>query len=207
MHAREAAAAMADAGRMLHRLGLSPGTTGNIAVRTADGILVTPSGARMGDLSAETMSLLAPDGTLIAGPRATKESFLHLAVLRTRPDLHAVVHVHAPHITAVACLDSEDPDHPLRPHTAYIVRRLGGAPRLPYAPPGDESLRSEVERVSATHPVFLLASHGSVCASTSLADAVALTEELEAAAKAQLALGALPVRALATDQLRVVEAR
>jgi ribulose-5-phosphate 4-epimerase/fuculose-1-phosphate aldolase len=40
-----------------------------------------------------------------------------------------------------------------------------------------------------------------------LDDAVALTEELEAAAKAQLALGALPVRALATDQLRVVEAR
>src|SRR5699024_977292 len=104
MEVDEATAAMADAGRRLHRLGLSPGTTGNMAVRTADGVLVTPSGARMGDLHGVTMSLLDPDGALLAGPRATKEAFLHLAVLRNRPDAQAVVHVHAPHITAVACL-------------------------------------------------------------------------------------------------------
>lgn len=196
------ASQLAAAGRELHALGLSPGTSGNLSVRDGDALLVTPTGAGLGTLTPEAVSRLDADGRLLAGPPPTKEVPLHLALYRRLPAARAVVHLHSTHAVAISCCAPQPPrttDDVLPALTPYFRMRVGTVPLCPYGPPGTEALAASVAAVPERTRAVLLAHHGPAATGTTLDEAVAAAVEVEEAAKLHLLLAGHPVRLLPAE--------
>jgi 3-dehydro-4-phosphotetronate decarboxylase len=201
MNEYEARQGIVDAGRLLHSLGLCPGTSGNISVRLAGGVVVSPTNSRLGRLEPADLALVSTDGVHIGGEPPSKEATLHRAVYRARPGAQAIVHLHATDSVAVSCLSGLDEHDALPPLTAYFLMRVGTVPCLPFAPPGAAELAVAAGAAAESHRGMLLANHGSVFAGDSLADAVTGIEELEEAARLFLRLRDYPVRPVPPDQV------
>lgn len=184
-----ASVAMIEAGRLLGIAGLTPGTTGNVSVRVGDRVVVTGTGARLGALRPEDVSVLDANGTLLEGAKPTKESVLHVESYRVRPDVHAIVHLHSPAALAASCLDDLPPAQPLPVYTPYYAMRAGRVRLVEYFAPGDTALASAVSAALGDADSVLLRRHGLVTAAVSLDAAVAAAEELEANADIHLRLG------------------
>jgi 3-dehydro-4-phosphotetronate decarboxylase len=188
-------------GRSLFDRGLTSGSSGNISVRVADGWLLTPTNASLGDLDPARLSRLDAGMRHVGGDKPTKETFLHLGMYRRRSDARAVVHLHSTHSVAVSCLDGLDPADAIPPITAYYVMRVGRLPLVPYHRPGDEALGPAVEALADRHHAVLLANHGPVVAGASLEAAVYAIEELEETAKLFLLLHGRRIRPLTAEQV------
>lgn len=186
-------------GRQLFDRRFTHGSTGNISVRLADAILITPTGSSLGNLDPDRISKVTWSGEHVGGDRPSKEAFLHLSMYRVRPRESSVVHLHSTWSVAVSCLAETDSENALPPITAYQQMRVGRCPLVPYFPPGDVALAEAVEKRAADSKAMLLANHGPVVAARSLAGAVAAAEELEESAKLFLMLRGMPTRFL-TDQ-------
>ncbi len=187
--------------------GLTSGSSGNLSGRFGEGWLMTPTGSTFGNLAPERISLLDGNGELVSGDPPTKESFLHMAIYRKRPQAGAVVHLHSLHSVAVSCLADIDQDNILPPITAYYVMKIGKLPLIPYFPPGDLSLAGAVEEKAATHRAVMLANHGPVVSGKNLDDAVFAAEELEDTAKLYLLTHNLPVSYLTEEQITELNRR
>lgn len=184
------------AARSLFDRGLTHGSTGNLSLRTDDGILVTPTGSSLGTVTEDDLSVIDVSGTHLSGPRPSKEAFLHAAVLRARPSARSVVHTHSTHAAAVSCLRDVDESDALPPLTAYFAMRVGRLPLLPYHAPGDDALEGIAEATARTHSALLLRNHGPVVSGASLPAAMDALEELEETAKLFLMLRGMPTRPL-----------
>jgi len=168
-------AEVVEASRGLARSGLVIGPAGNVSARAGDLIAVTPTGARLSQLTAEQIAVVDLDGTLVDGPLApTSELPLHLAVYR-RFGAGAVVHTHPPMATAVACVVDE------LPCIHYTQVALGDSVRVvPYATFGTDDLAAGVvEALEGGRTATLMASHGAVTYGEDLQAAIDATELLE----------------------------
>jgi 3-dehydro-4-phosphotetronate decarboxylase len=192
-------------GASIFARGLTAGSSGNISVKSGDGWLMTPTGSSLGRLDPARLSLLGPDGRLVAGDPPTKESFLHRVMYEERQGTGAVVHLHSTHSVAVSCLAEIDPADVLPPITAYYVMRVGRLPLVPYFRPGDLALAAAVRGFAGRHHAVLLANHGPVVAGSSLAAAVDAIEELEETAKLYLLLRGAKTRYLTAEQVKELE--
>jgi 3-dehydro-4-phosphotetronate decarboxylase len=186
---------------------LTFGRTGNLSVRDGADILVTPTGASLGALDPDRLSVIDVEGRHVDGPKPSKEAFLHAAVYRARPDEGAVIHLHSTYSVAVSCLDGLPEDDVLPPLTAYYVMRVGALPLLPYHAPGDASLEPLAEQVARRHHAFLLANHGPVVAGADLAAAADAVEELEETARLFLLLQGQATRPLTPVQVTALRTR
>lgn len=204
---REARVAVVEAARSLHARSLTHGSTGNISVRVGDVVLVTPTGSSLGTVLPGDLSLIGLDGRHVAGPKPSKEAFLHAAVLRARPADRAVVHTHSTYSAAVSCLDGLDPENAIPPLTAYYAMRIGRLPLLAYYAPGDDGLTSIAERAATTCRALLLSNHGPVVAGATLAAALDAIEELEQTAQLFLLLHGRAVRPLTAEHVAALTAR
>ena len=193
-----------DLGASLFARRLTFGRTGNLSVRVgrseSGDVLLTPTGASLGALDPDELSVIDTSGRHVGGPRPSKEAFLHAAVYRARPDAGAVVHLHSTYSVAVSCLADVDPADVLPPLTAYYVMRVGRLPLLPYHAPGDSALEPLAEATARTAHAFLLANHGPVVAGTDLAAAADAVEELEETARLHLLLQGHRTRPLTPEQ-------
>jgi len=152
-------AAVVDACHRLAAEGLLIGTAGNMSVRDGDRILVTASGAVLGDLTEDDV-VDATDG------RATSEVELHLAIYDAY-DAGAVVHTHAPVSTAASTVLDE------LPCIHYQQLLLGGEIRVaPYATFGTPELATSVKVALDGRAAALMANHGSVTRGARLDEAV-----------------------------------
>lgn len=194
-------------GASIFARGLTFGSSGNISQRVADGWLMTPTNASLGELDPARLSKLDLDGRLVSGDPPTKEGFLHRVMYEERRDAGAVVHLHSTHSVAVSCLADVDPADVLPPITAYYVMRVGRLPLVPYFPPGDVSLAEAVRPLAGKHHAVLLANHGPVVAGTSLSAASGAIEELEETARLFLLLQGHRVRHLTLEQVDELRSR
>ncbi|MGE5089192.1 MAG: 3-oxo-tetronate 4-phosphate decarboxylase [Candidatus Levyibacteriota bacterium] len=193
--------ALCTLGASLYARGLTHGSTGNLSLRTEDGYLLTPTGASLGALDPERLSVLNALGVHVGGDPPTKEALLHLAMYGARPRDRAVVHLHSIHSVAVSVLADVDPGNVLPPLTAYYAMRIGTLPLIPYHAPGDAALAQAVGRTAGRHHAVLLANHGPVVSGSSLAAAADAIEELEATARLWLIVRHERVRSLTQAQL------
>lgn len=206
MTREEGARAVCEAGAYLASRGLTPGTSGNISLRVDGGFLMTPTNASLAALAPDELTILDAEGNRSGGRPETKERDLHLAVYRVRPQAEAIVHVHSTYAVALACLRHDDPDDVLIPLTPYAVMRIGRLPLTRYAKPGSADLACAVgERAADAHAV-LLANHGPIVAAPTLAAALAVTEEIEEAAKLQLLLHGREVSPLQPAEIDLLRA-
>ncbi len=199
--------AIAKQGQMLRDAGLTPGSSGNISVRLEDGILITPTNSRLGELDPANIAKVGFDGRHLSGSPPSKEAFLHLKMLGTRLSDTAVVHLHSTHSVAVSCLSDVDPKNVLPPLTAYYVIRVGALPLVPYFAPGDKGLADAVEKFSAEHRAVLLSNHGPVASGVDLDSAINTIEEIEETAKLHLLLRNQKVRLLSDAEMEDLNQR
>jgi len=188
--------------RSLFARGFSVGSAGNISVRLDDGFLITPTNSSLGRLEADRISRLDREYRHIGGDKPSKEVFMHRAMYTARPDAGAVVHLHATHATAVACLPDVDRSNPIPPLTPYFVMRVGRRmPIVEYYRPGDPAMEPAIHAAALDARAVLLANHGPVVSGRTLTDAVYTAEELEEAAKLFLMLRGQRVRLLTPAQV------
>jgi 3-dehydro-4-phosphotetronate decarboxylase len=185
----------------LFQRGYAVGSAGNISVRIADGLLITPTNSCLGFLDPARISKLNREGRHVSGDPPSKEIFLHSAFYETRPETGAVVHLHSTYATALSCLTDIDPDDAVPPLTPYVVMRVGAVRLVPYFRPGDSAMGQAIRDLNGRSAAVLLANHGSVVAAKSLEAAVYAAEELEETAKLLLLLGNRSHRLLTTDQV------
>ncbi|MFL6107039.1 MAG: class II aldolase/adducin family protein [Marmoricola sp.] len=160
---------VAAAARRLAAEGLLIGTAGNISALDAHTgmIAITATGAVLADATAEQVSVVDREGSLVEGDLApTSELDLHLAVIRTY-DAGAVVHTHAPNATAISCVRDD------LPVLHYQQLSLGGAIRVaPYATFGTAELADNVVTALENRGGALMANHGAVTHGSTLDKAV-----------------------------------
>ena len=172
--------ALVAAARRLDSLGLNRGSTGNLSHRWAqrgqDGMLITPTGTGADDLRPQDLVWVGWNGEVQGEWQPSSEWHFHQASYLARPDLQAVVHTHATHATALACLD-----RPL-PAFHYMVAVAGGddVPLVPYFTFGTEALSQGVALALRSRDACLLAHHGLVTAGPTLARAMKVMQEIEA---------------------------
>jgi L-fuculose-phosphate aldolase len=167
-------AEVVDVCRALARSGLVIGSAGNVSARLDDRIVVTPTGARLGTLTASQVAVVDLAGTLVDGPLApTSELPFHLAIYE-HFDAAAIVHTHPPMATAVACVTDE------LPCIHYALLPIGGSVRVArYATFGTPDLAASVVEALDGRRAALMGSHGAVTYGDSLQAALDATELLE----------------------------
>ena len=186
--------------RSLFERGLTAGSSGNISVRLADGFLMTPTNACLGELDPQRIARLDAAFRPVAGDPPSKEVFLHRAMYEARPSAGAIVHLHSSHSVAVSCLSGLNPEDCIPPLTPYFVMKIGRLPLLPYFRPGDQALGDAIRSLAARHCAVLLSNHGPVVAGSHLESAIHAAEELEETAKLFLLLHGRSVNALSAGQ-------
>lgn len=170
--------------------GLSPGTSGNLSLRTDSGILITPSAIPYESLTPDMLPLLKPHRAYgdFDGPfRPSSEWRFHLDIYLACPEIGAIVHHHAPYTTALAIAGREIPA------CHYMIARFGGAPIrcAPYALFGTADLSAHVLHALDGRSACLMANHGGLATAATIQAALSAATELEALARHYwLALGA-----------------
>ena len=204
--ATTAAERLVDAGRALVAAGLSPGSSGNVSVRDSDRLLMTGTGTMLGSLTVDDLSVLAPDGTLLAGPKPSKEVALHRAMYLKNPEHRAVVHVHSPSAVALSCLEPWSGHCAVPPLTPYALMRVGQVPLLPFVAPGDPAMGSLVTDSPLPFRAALLSNHGSVVSGEDLDRAVLGAVEVEEACRIALLTQGADRRLIPADQVAAITA-
>jgi L-fuculose-phosphate aldolase len=170
----------------LTELGFLVGTWGNIAVRLADGLLVTPSKLPLSEMGAEDLVVCSWEGKVAKGLRLpTSEMHLHRLLLLRRPDIGALVHAHSPNASAISCTGASIPV--ILEDMAQII---GGEVRCAsYVPAGRhlELGENAARAIGDAAVAVLLGNHGPVVGGRTLAEALVATEVLEKAAGCFLA--------------------
>ena len=160
---------VAAAARRLAAEGLLIGTAGNVSARVPDSelVAVTATGVVLGECDVDQVSVVDLAGAPVAGDLVpTSELDLHLAVYAAT-GTGAVVHTHAPHGTAVACVEDR------LPVLHYQQILLGGELRVaPYATFGTPELAAAVTDALIDRQAALMANHGTVAVGSTLAKAL-----------------------------------
>jgi L-fuculose-phosphate aldolase len=161
--------------KKLELSGLNRGTSGNVSCREKDHFLVTPSGVAVDEITPSRIVAVGYDGKVIGIGKPSSEWHFHRDILQARPDIGAVVHTHAPHATAIACLREG------LPAFHYMIAVAGGDSIrcAPYALFGtDELSRHAVEALDG-RKACLLANHGMITLGRDLDEAMAIAVEVE----------------------------
>jgi len=143
---------------------------------------VTPSGVSYDILEIEDVVILDMSGHQLEGDLSpTSEIAFHLALQKLRPEIHAVVHTHSVHATAVACLGWELP--PIHYLLGFAGKKV---PLSPYSTFGTEELSDNICSSIGESNAVLMANHGLVCVGSDLDKAFITAEMVEYVAQLYL---------------------
>ncbi|MFV2006926.1 MAG: class II aldolase/adducin family protein [Longimicrobiales bacterium] len=167
------------AGRRLHENGLIAGLAGNLSVRLdEDRLLITPRGTNKGQLRPRDMVRLPLRSHDHGEARASTELPFHQACYLASDEVGAVVHTHAPALTAVGIRGLD-----ITSTLPEVELAVGVIVLLDFAPSGSEQLgRATGGAVAEGAGVILLKDHGAVSVGRDLDDAVNRMELAELAA-------------------------
>ena len=161
---------------------LSQGSSGNASARWQAGMLITPSALAYEKLTPADIVWVGFDGARRGKRPASSEWRFHQAILAERAEVGAVVHVHSPAATALACLRLAIPPF------HYMVAVAGGHDIrcAPYALFGTDRLAELVLVALRERKAALLANHGQVTVGADLTEAMNLAVEVETLAEQYL---------------------
>lgn len=159
----------------LYEKGLSPGTSGNISKRLTDGILISASGSALGDVGYDDIIKVGLMGDVISGNRhPSSEVHLHLKIYEKRPDIKAIIHSHAPSLTAFAVSGKEINEAIIPELPVYF----GKIPVCGYYMPSSMELAENVSKLFEKHNAVLMQNHGIILGASDLKTAFYLLEML-----------------------------
>ena len=162
--------------------GVVHGTAGNMSVRDPESglIAISPSGMPYPTVTAADVVVVNDQGGVVDGKRKpSSETPLHTMVLRTFPNVGAVVHTHAHYSTVVSCIRRELP-----PILTEVVLAVGAIPVTRYGLTGTPDFgESVVEVMTPETKAVIIKNHGLVCMGKDFAEALLWAEIVEEAAK------------------------
>jgi len=176
--------ALAAACRILAREGHESGLAGQVSARAEkrDTWWTLPFGYGFDEASAERMVLVDDDLRPLAGGRPNPGVRFHIWIYRTRPDVKAIIHTHAPYASALAAtgerLRTIHMDSAMLHGCAYLAE-------WPGVPVADDEGRI-ISGALGEAKCILLANHGLLSAGTSVEEATYLAVFFERAARMQL---------------------
>ena len=155
--------------------GINQGTSGNVSVRTDEGFLMTASGIVYEKMKPAHVVAMDLEGNYRGEYLPSTEWRMHMDIFRARPEAKAVVHVHSPYATALACLRKDVPAfHYMIGVTGGTSLRVSG-----YAEFGTQELSDTMLKALEGRTACLLANHGQICFGPSLSKALWLAGEIE----------------------------
>ena len=162
----------------LYRLQLITSTGGNVSARSAeaaDRAFITPSASFKGKLSPASLVPIDLHGRPLdpSSAKPSSEVPIHVAILRARPDIQAVVHCHAPRATTL--VNSELPFLPISTESAFLAH-IG---RIPFVVPGTPALATAIVDALGSGWAVLMQNHGLIVAARSLRRAADITQIVE----------------------------
>jgi len=168
-----------DACLWMNNSGLNQGTSGNISIRVAEGVLITPSSLPYEDMRPEDMMLLPGDGLSgesIGQHRPSSEWKFHADIYKRRDDINAVVHTHSTYATALSMLRRDIPS------VHYMIGIFGGnsVRCADYAHYGSQELSDNALVALQDRTGCLLGTHGAIACGVDLKQALWRAGELEA---------------------------
>lgn len=153
---------------------------GNVSTRIPDSeeIWITPTQMFKGALTEESLIRVNLEGRKLEGrDRPSVEMPMHLLVYRTREDVGAVVHTHAPMATVLGLFGD-----PIPPLTIEAIA-LSDAPVVPFLLSGTKEQCQSVVDALGDGSAVLLQNHGLLTVGDDLRDAVTRAQQLEFAAR------------------------
>ncbi len=154
--------------KRLYQKGMSPSTSGNVSVKTKEGILISASGVCLNDMDENDIVLMDYNGNLIGGnKKPSSEKIMHSEIYTRRDDINAVIHCHCPLITAFA-VAGKPMDKPILPDFSLV---FGYVPIMPYYCPSSIELATYVGEYFDKYSALLLKNHGVVIGADSLQNA------------------------------------
>ena len=182
--------------KQLETSGLNRGTSGNVSCREGEHFLITPTGLPVDEITPSKIVSLGFDGKVIGIGKPSSEWQFHADILRARPEIHAVVHTHSPHATALACLREDLPPF------HYMIAIAGGdsVRCAPYALFGTDTLSKHAVDALRERKACLLANHGMITLGRDLNEAMAIAIELESLCQQYLIARQVGQPTLLTEQ-------
>ncbi|MCB1444362.1 MAG: L-fuculose-phosphate aldolase [Rhizobiaceae bacterium] len=179
--------AIIDACLDMNRLGINQGTSGNISVRSRDGILITPTSLPYKTMTPQDVVWMGFDGRIEGTRQPSSEWRFHIDIMRAKPNVNAIVHAHPTACTTLSIMEKSIP--PIH----YMVAVAGGHDIrcAPYATFGTKELSHNALSALEGRAACLLAHHGMIATSSTLDKAMWLSVEVETLAKQYL--GCLPM--------------
>ena len=162
--------------KQMSNLGLTPGMSGNVSVRSPAGFLVTPSGMPYPELTADDAVEVKLDGTVRPGQKTPSTEWrLHRDILGARQDVQAIVHTHSMFSTTISMLRRPIP----AVHYMVVLAGTDEIPCADYATFGSEELALNAVTALRGGDACLLANHGMIALGHTLASALRLAAEVE----------------------------
>jgi L-fuculose-phosphate aldolase len=163
--------------------GVVQGTSGNMSIRDPETglIAISPSGMPYPTVTAADVVVVDEAGEKVDGVRTpSSETPLHTMVHRARPHVRAIVHTHSHYATVVGCLRPSLP--PILTEVALVVGARVPVTRygLTGTPDFGESVLEVLEEGGLA---VILKNHGLVCFGRDFAQALAVAEVVEEAAR------------------------
>ena len=174
--------AIVEKARWMNAIGLNQGTSGNISARCGDRILITPTAIAYETMQPSMLATMPLEGGYgdWEGPLTPSTEWrFHIDIMRTRPDVGAIVHTHSTFATVLAIAR-----RPI-PACHYMVAVFGGNDIrcADYATYGTKALSDNALKALEGRNGCLLANHGMIAAGADLDRAMWLAVELETIAK------------------------
>lgn len=160
--------------------GLGVGTSGNLSVRSENGFIITPTGVAYAQLEPDLLVELNGAGEVIDGHfLPSSEWRFHRDIYLQRKEAGAIVHVHSPFATAIACTRNSIPAF------HYMIAIAGGDSIrcADYATFGTEELSSHVVKALQDRKACLMANHGLLALDKDIPAAFRMALEVEELAK------------------------
>lgn len=170
-------------GKKLYDKGLSPAATGNISKTENENILITGSGTMAGYLTPDDIVKINYEGNVIEGSKnPSSEKFMHIKIYQKRTDIKAIIHSHAPELTAFAVSGKEINKAIIPELPVYF----GKVPVCKYFIPSGMELAEAVSDLFEKHNAVLMQNHGIVIGAKDLKTCFCLLETLQMYAKIYL---------------------
>ncbi len=165
-------------GDRLYKKGFAAANDGNISYRiSANEVICTPTMISKGFMKPDDLCTVDMEGKQLSGRRkCTSEIKLHLAIMKARPEVKAVVHCHPPHATAFGIAREPVPQCVL-PEVEIF---LGDVPIARYCTPGTQEFADTILPFVHKSNIIILANHGTVSYGDTVEKAYWWTEVLDA---------------------------
>ena len=169
-------------GKNLYSRDLTISTSGNISIKTDDGILITGTGTVLGNLKEDDIILIDKNGNEISQGKASCEKMLHVEIYKKRPDVKAIIHTHPTYLTSFAACHI-----PLnKPIMSETILYFEDIPVADYAMPSSMELVNNTVKHIENRDVVMMANHGAIAIADNLEHAFQKMETAEYYAKVTL---------------------